>query len=389
MRLTVLDSLRGLCAVLVALTHLNAVSHITESGFVRGSWLFVDFFFVLSGFVIALVYRDRLSDRAELVAFVIRRFGRLWPLHVSVLLLFVGLEAFKWLIRSAGLPTHAAPFIGSYEPAALGPNLLLVQALGFFPYHGWNTPSWSISVEFYTYLVFAALCLAGRRLIVPAALTMSSLGLIALLLWSPQYLGVSYDFGLFRCLYGFFLGVATCAAYRAWARGGATLGGAGFWETGCLLLCIGFVLVCRIDERLTYFAPPLFAATVFIFAFQGGPWSRLLLRRPFVWLGERSYTIYMVHALVVLLLNRALLVLGEVTPLQLLPRMMLNGQVTETIFLGSRFATDLFVPVYLALVLAAAQLLYKIVEQPGRTFFNNLAKAYASRRAAVPAVAGP
>jgi peptidoglycan/LPS O-acetylase OafA/YrhL len=98
------------------------------------------------------------------------------------------------------------PFIGSYEPAALGPNLLLVQALGFFPYHGWNTPSWSISVEFYT--------LPRLRRAVPCrtaadragGIDDGSLGLIALLLWSTAISRGLYDFGLFRCLYGFFWG---------------------------------------------------------------------------------------------------------------------------------------------------------------------------------------
>ena len=81
MRLVALDSLRGLCALMVALLHINSVSHISESSFVRQSWLFVDFFFVLSGFVIAFTYLDKIESKAALVEFAIRRFGRVWPLH--------------------------------------------------------------------------------------------------------------------------------------------------------------------------------------------------------------------------------------------------------------------------------------------------------------------
>ena len=63
MRLVALDSLRGLCALMVALMHINSISHISESTLVRQSWLFVDFFFVLSGFVIAHSYIDRSRAR--------------------------------------------------------------------------------------------------------------------------------------------------------------------------------------------------------------------------------------------------------------------------------------------------------------------------------------
>jgi len=58
-RLVVLDAQRGVCALLVALLHAKGVSHIYDSAFIQGSWLFVDFFFVLSGFAVAgqLIFR--------------------------------------------------------------------------------------------------------------------------------------------------------------------------------------------------------------------------------------------------------------------------------------------------------------------------------------------
>ncbi len=75
-RYVVLDSWRGICAILVALFHFPLQWHFQSTTFVRGSWLFVDFFFVLSGFVIAHAYAGKLSTRRDLFAFVIRRFGR-------------------------------------------------------------------------------------------------------------------------------------------------------------------------------------------------------------------------------------------------------------------------------------------------------------------------
>lgn len=63
-RFLVLDSWRGICALLVALFHFPTSSIISQSAFVGGSYLFVDFFFVLSGFVIASSYDGRRSCHA-------------------------------------------------------------------------------------------------------------------------------------------------------------------------------------------------------------------------------------------------------------------------------------------------------------------------------------
>ena len=63
MRFHVLDGWRGVCALLVALFHVNAVGHFYGLPVVRNGLLFVDFFFVLSGFVITHAYAERVSFR--------------------------------------------------------------------------------------------------------------------------------------------------------------------------------------------------------------------------------------------------------------------------------------------------------------------------------------
>ena len=64
--------------------------------FIRHSYLFVDFFFVLSGFVIAHAYGDRLKSPLEVWQFIVRRFGRVWPLHIAVLAAFIAVAVFKY-----------------------------------------------------------------------------------------------------------------------------------------------------------------------------------------------------------------------------------------------------------------------------------------------------
>jgi peptidoglycan/LPS O-acetylase OafA/YrhL len=75
-RFEVLDGWRGIAALMVAVFHFNALHPAYVLPFVHNSYLFVDFFFVLSGFVIAHAYRGRLNTVADAAVFAIRRFGR-------------------------------------------------------------------------------------------------------------------------------------------------------------------------------------------------------------------------------------------------------------------------------------------------------------------------
>ena len=76
-RFLALDGLRGLCAVLVCLFHFRANNPLTEAAFIRGSWQFVDLFFVISGFVMAASYGHRLEDGLSSGRFALLRLARL------------------------------------------------------------------------------------------------------------------------------------------------------------------------------------------------------------------------------------------------------------------------------------------------------------------------
>lgn len=54
----------------------------------RNAYLFVDFFFVLSGFVIASTYQERIAGGFSVWRFMLLRLGRLYPLHIAVLVAF-------------------------------------------------------------------------------------------------------------------------------------------------------------------------------------------------------------------------------------------------------------------------------------------------------------
>ena len=87
-----LESLRGIAALMVAMSHFRIDSFIYQNQFVGNSYLWVDFFFVLSGFVIALNYQFKIKNFHSLFTFQAKRFVRLYPLHLILLFIFLGLE---------------------------------------------------------------------------------------------------------------------------------------------------------------------------------------------------------------------------------------------------------------------------------------------------------
>jgi peptidoglycan/LPS O-acetylase OafA/YrhL len=151
-----LTSWRGICALAVALFHFPVLGPVKSFPLVSHAYLCVDFFFVLSGFVIATVYEDRLTTNAVRLIFAVRRFGRLWPLHATILFVFVLASAAK----------HQIGIDERHSVLAIFTNLALLQGLGIHHELTWNGSAWSISVEATLYLLCALLsCLPRRRVI--------------------------------------------------------------------------------------------------------------------------------------------------------------------------------------------------------------------------------
>ena len=164
-RFEALDSWRGICALLVALLHFEANTHLRGFSFFQNSFLFVDFFFVLSGFVIAANYQQRLAQGFGLGRFMLLRFGRLYPLYGAMLLAFIGFEVLQVMVPSLGAMGESAPFSAPRQSMdTIFASVFLLQSFGLYDFLTWNTPGWSIATEFWTYLLF------GLVMVFPAAL---------------------------------------------------------------------------------------------------------------------------------------------------------------------------------------------------------------------------
>lgn len=273
-----------------------------------GKWISLDqgvsFFFVLSGFILTYVYPE-LPDRAAVRRFYVARIARLWPLHLATALLVIGLG------RSRSLDT-----------LILNPLLLH----GWVPvrriYFSYNAVSWSLSTEAFFCLVFPLLVLslsrswwwklAGAAALV-AALIATCNGLAAPLFSGDGVSahGLLYIHPLSRT-FDFTAGMCCCLL---WRRLRGSIAANGFWTftlAECLAVALAVLLLIQpfpfaqgmLGPAGTLWivrtsAIPGFCAIVVVFAFGRGLLSRLMGSRPFEFLGEISFAVYLVHVLVI------------------------------------------------------------------------------------------
>jgi peptidoglycan/LPS O-acetylase OafA/YrhL len=390
----VLDGWRGIAALLVAIFHLNVFSAIYSLDFVRNAYLFVDFFFVLSGFVITHSYANRLQTLEDIGAFAIRRFGRLWPLHAVVLLAFVIVESAKAISAARGVSFTNPPFTGSNSLNTIAMNLAFAQSFGIERQLTWNSPSWSISAEFWTYLIFAgalfsaATWLSRIRFATGSLIAAMLVGSASILILFAQHgIDATYDLGLFRCLYGFLVGHLT---YRLWQAASHVKLTSAFLEAGTLIATVVYVSVVG-RTGFSFLAPLVFALVVFVFAFEAGPVSMLMSNKGNEWLGRISYSIYMWQAFIIFnFVDRPVSIFEKMTGQVLTTTegagSALGNEASKLIVLGGHFVPLLVTMLYLGLLIAVASISYYLIEKPGQELFTRLAR-WRWRRSGSPAAA--
>ncbi|MDD3019926.1 MAG: acyltransferase [Alphaproteobacteria bacterium] len=297
-RFEVLDAWRGLCAVIIVCGHFQIPmwQSIHFGSVIENNYVFVDFFFVLSGFVIARNYWEKLKTKTELRRFMIVRWGRVYPLHAFMLILFIGLEYARSSVEGDAMFSSQ---VKSFE--SLIENIFLVHSMGIYPDLSWNIPSWSISVEFFSYLTFAVVLLvAGPKRLPAISIIIALAAPIILWVFVREYeAAYTYDYGFIRCLGGFFAGVLVCKLYEKSQvkLDQIGMGHATFLEILMLVSVILFTM--NVDNTyLSYAAPYLFSVCVLVFAIEGGYVSTALKTKPFLFLGALSYSLYMTHAFV-------------------------------------------------------------------------------------------
>ena len=222
-----LDGLRIIAAGAVVVLHYSDYFKDSPAGrfMVGHSWhfnLFVDLFFVVSGFVISRQYLGHVDDAASVSRFLWRRLARVYPLHLLTLAFYVAIAGA--LHFGAARTDNPARYPLSDIPAQL---LLLHAFIG--ERLTFNFPSWSLSAEMFCYLLFPTIALLTRRR-VEAIIAIVVLAALANSVWAEAAGRMPWaDWinlgGAFRALPAFALGMA-CYRFRERIAGWPAMPGA-------------------------------------------------------------------------------------------------------------------------------------------------------------------
>jgi peptidoglycan/LPS O-acetylase OafA/YrhL len=360
----VLDSVRGLFALAFVLHHSHVLQSVTELALFTHAQYLVEFFFALSGFVLYPCYVNALDSTRQLRQFMIIQTCRVYPLHLLMLLAFIGFEGIKLLSSNPA-------FGGDRAPGEMLPNLLLLQAWwpGANPL-SFNYPSWIVSVQYYLWLLFGLIALALPRQAGKVFATLAALALLALYFRNtPLTDSVLWGLGCF------FAGCVTYRLYRRLRVLHLNLLLGSLLE-GLVLIAIYGVMTAG-DTPQDALLGVLFCLAVGIFAFEAGGVSRLLRKAPFRWLGKRWFSIYMTHAAVIYLTSMGVMAVAQMTGRTLMLDLPseLAGITTRYISLGSPLFDNLLVFAEVLVVLLISALTYRYIELPGIALGKKWSKA--------------
>lgn len=300
-----LTSLRFFAALMVGLFHASAWSSGTASeagklGPFRFGYVGVTFFYILSGFVLTWTLRPQERRRF----FYVRRFARVYPLHLLMTLVALALAAFGVEIVQS--------------PKAIVLNLTLLQAWIHDNdiIYSLNSPAWSLSNEAFFYAVFpllAAIVAPRKR----ASVVLTIIGTGWLLGWgllavlrAPEYVDFLYTFPLYR-IGEFLIGIGLALAIKqglrvpvpVWAA--VTVAGVGY-----LVVWLGNWLTNGVFERNSWAANfvvlPSFLLVIMAAASRDahGSTAVVLHNRWLIRLGQWSFALYLIHELLLRLSRR-------------------------------------------------------------------------------------
>lgn len=335
--LPALTGLRFLLALWVILDHLTGPGMMLDAwaralpypiyALIRGGYLAVTTFFVLSGFVLARSYANTEWSGRNLLRYGMGRVARVYPVYALSLLMVAP------FILADPTP-RKAPLVAAH-------GLLIQGWMGHLPV-SWNTPAWSLSCEMFFYLLFplAAVWMQGAgwwKTLAVAAATCC----LTHVMWR---LGISDGTKPLIHMADFLMGIAASCAYDLLQRMPRRPAGAWLYVPGLALSAalIAWPAVLPSPIDLNSALRPLNGALLVGFALGGGAAARLLSTRAAVYLGKSSYAMYILHV-----------------PL---------------LWWYSRWTRQTSGPVYIGAVILASALVYRFIEEPANRYLRQLVK---------------
>ncbi len=301
----ILDALRGVAAIVVVLFHVLEVysggDHTKQ--FINHGYLAVDFFFMLSGYVMAHAYDDRWG-KMTLMDFFKRRIIRLHPMiilgmTIGAICFYFGESAYFPKIADTSVWQLLLVLVIGYTLIPLPPSM---DIRGWNEMHPLNGPAWSLFLEYIANILHALVLRKLPKIILSALVFLAALALIHLAVTSPNgdiIGGWSTEpeqlrIGFTRLLFPYMAGMLLRRAAKP-GSGKSTF-------IGCSLLLIVMLSIPRIGGHDTLWANGLYEALTIVLVFPIiiylgaiGTIKRNRTEKLCTFLGDISYPIYIIH----------------------------------------------------------------------------------------------
>lgn len=353
-----LTPLRGIAALGVAIFHFQVyfIRFIDKhnSMLVDKLYLMVDLFFIMSGFLIMHVYREQFAEKINLASFkkfIVARFARVYPLHFFTLLVLVGL----YVVQRGQLESF-------YDPHAIVSHIFLLHSFPLNNELTWNIPSWSISAEWWSYLLFPVLCLLvykNKKRSIPLMLLVIITCYILLLYVVPrndipldgdrQNLDITYDYGFLRSIAGFMTGMLLYLLFtidrvkKIFSK-----------DVFCAVFTIAVIAGLHAGLPDIIFVPA-FCVLILLLTCNTGKISGAFNNRALNFLGDISYSVYLLHFLLLIFIIKAAYKLGY----------RFNYETGLPFFKGALLCAG-----YVIVLIVLSALSYRFVEKPCRKYIN-------------------
>ena len=382
-----LTPMRGVAALLTVIFHVDImigqggsmlVNH-ARSMLLSRMYLMVDFFFILSGFIMFYVYGKIFSSSVTKEAFKkfsLARFARVYPLHFVTLCYCILLF---FISQQLGIPKLQIVQVENNSFSILT-NVLLLHSMNLHNYFSWNHASWSISVEWWAYMVFPflvppILAMGNNKKVITAILCFVGYLVITFFIMpivtvpkeipfakiNPDSLtiNVAYQYGYIRCLCGFILGMMVYQAYCAqWLKKVLANG----------YVLIGLVLasfVCMHFDLPDILSVLPFPLILLCGAYGSIGIDKFFAFKPLQRLGDWSFSIYLVHQPLIFTL---VCITAYLNPVDLTKAA--SGPPPKP----EMFAGWLICIVFIIVTLVVSYFTYRFIEVPARNRLNGKRK---------------